>query len=165
MGKVDAPSWVLEAHENLAILRRKISQAKGNTVDEAQSNLWTEIEKELDNINVKELGFDHPICSGILDVSSEPFSKISRTIFKAPSRRYLIPPNQMLMKFCEDFVRKEEEERQTKTLNTLSDVLFGKFIDSSEELIELTKHLLEVLGGGLGITKVEFILQQLESLQ
>ncbi|CAG8810769.1 5387_t:CDS:2, partial [Gigaspora rosea] len=41
---------------------------------------------------------------------------------------------------AQNFVRKK---RQTKTLNMLSNVLFGKFIDSSEELIELAKQLLE----------------------
>ncbi|RIB18163.1 hypothetical protein C2G38_1369986 [Gigaspora rosea] len=139
-GKVDAPSWVLEARK----LGKDVRYLKPKEI------LWMRPRVICGKrTNVEELGFDHPICSGILDVSSESLNKISpqlRTTFKAPSRRYLIPPNQMLMKFCEDFVRKEEEKRQTKTSNTLSDVSFGKFIDSSEELIELTKQLLEALG-------------------
>ncbi|CAI2188188.1 14187_t:CDS:2, partial [Funneliformis geosporum] len=37
---------------------------------------------ELNNINVENLGFDHPIYSGILNIKSEPFINISESFYK-----------------------------------------------------------------------------------
>ncbi|CAI2193411.1 15610_t:CDS:1, partial [Funneliformis geosporum] len=41
------------------------------------------IETELEEVDIESLGFDHPICSGVLDIKSEPFTKMSEsfTIF------------------------------------------------------------------------------------
>ncbi|CAG8717905.1 429_t:CDS:2, partial [Acaulospora morrowiae] len=36
-------------------------------------------------INVEDLGFDHPICSGVLDIKSIPFTNIPRLkVWKSP---------------------------------------------------------------------------------
>ncbi|CAI2165101.1 10180_t:CDS:1, partial [Funneliformis geosporum] len=53
--------------------------------------MWERIETELEEINVENLGFDHPICSGILDIKSEPFTNMPGSvfdIFKKPFRKY-----------------------------------------------------------------------------
>ncbi|CAI2199770.1 16633_t:CDS:1, partial [Funneliformis geosporum] len=58
--------------------------------------MWKIIEIELEEINVEHLEFDHPICSGVLDIKSEPFTNISRSvsdIFKEPFRRYNLEQN------------------------------------------------------------------------
>ncbi|CAG8804642.1 14787_t:CDS:1, partial [Dentiscutata erythropus] len=44
---------------------------KGNENEKA---MWREIEYELQTIQVGELGYDHPFCSGILHDSSLPIN-------------------------------------------------------------------------------------------
>jgi hypothetical protein len=34
--------------------------------------MWERIKAELEEVDVESLGFDHPICSRVLDVKSEP---------------------------------------------------------------------------------------------
>ncbi|CAI2190652.1 4907_t:CDS:2, partial [Funneliformis geosporum] len=44
---------------------------------------------ELEKVNVETLGFDHPICSEVLDIKSEPFTEMLESlcdVFKEPSR-------------------------------------------------------------------------------
>ncbi|CAI2182587.1 9981_t:CDS:2 [Funneliformis geosporum] len=66
----------------------------GRCITESTSykkTMWERIEMELEEINVENLGFDHPICSGILDIKSEPFTNIPGSvsdIFKESFRRY-----------------------------------------------------------------------------
>jgi hypothetical protein len=53
--------------------------------------MWERIETELEEINVKNLGFDHPICSGILNIKLKPFTNMLGSvsdIFKEPFRKY-----------------------------------------------------------------------------
>ncbi|CAI2199152.1 13270_t:CDS:2, partial [Funneliformis geosporum] len=38
-----------------------------------EKTMWERIETELGEIDVENLGFDHPICSGVLDIKSESF--------------------------------------------------------------------------------------------
>ncbi|CAI2191795.1 15904_t:CDS:1, partial [Funneliformis geosporum] len=52
-----------------------------------EKTMWEIIETELEEINVENLGFDHPICSGVLDIKSEPFTNMLGSvsdIFKEP---------------------------------------------------------------------------------
>ncbi|CAG8487042.1 13629_t:CDS:2, partial [Dentiscutata heterogama] len=51
--------------------------------------------------------------SALIKNGSGPFvekTKEYREIFQKPSKKYLIPSNQILQNICEDFVRKEEEK-------------------------------------------------------
>ncbi|CAI2194344.1 10962_t:CDS:1, partial [Funneliformis geosporum] len=62
--------------------------------------MWEIIETELEEINVENLGFDHPICSGVLDIKSESFTNMPRSvsdIFKEPFRRYNLKQNHDVM--------------------------------------------------------------------
>jgi len=46
---------------------------------------------ELEKINVKDLGFDHLICSDVLDIKSESFTNMPGSvydIFKKPFQKY-----------------------------------------------------------------------------
>ena len=42
--------------------------------------MWKRIEMELEKINVKNLGFDHLIYSGILDIKSESFTNMPGSV-------------------------------------------------------------------------------------
>ncbi|CAI2181552.1 18644_t:CDS:1, partial [Funneliformis geosporum] len=56
-----------------------------------KKTIWERIEMELEKINVKNLGFNHPICSSVLNIKSEPFTDILRSvcdIFKKPFQKY-----------------------------------------------------------------------------
>ena len=51
---------------------------------------------ELNNINVENLEFDHPICSGVFNIKSEPFINISELfcdIFKELFQKYKLEQN------------------------------------------------------------------------
>ncbi|CAI2200077.1 10040_t:CDS:2, partial [Funneliformis geosporum] len=65
-----------------------------------EKTMWEIIETELEEINVENLGFDHPICSGVLDIKSEPFTNMPGSvsdIFKEPFRRYNLEQNHDVM--------------------------------------------------------------------
>ncbi len=56
-----------------------------------EKTMWERIETELEKINVKNLRFDHLICSGILDIKSEPFTNMLGSvsdIFKELFQKY-----------------------------------------------------------------------------
>ncbi|CAI2196612.1 10519_t:CDS:1, partial [Funneliformis geosporum] len=58
------------------------------------------IETELEEVDIESLGFDHPICSGVLDVKSESFIKMSGSfcdIFKKPFEKYKLDHNNMII--------------------------------------------------------------------
>ncbi|PKY34846.1 hypothetical protein RhiirB3_420947, partial [Rhizophagus irregularis] len=93
--------------------------------------MWERIETELEEINVENLGFDHPICSGVLDIKSEPFSNMPGSvsdIFKEPFRKYKLEQNHDIMEACKEFIQNEESK-----IN----------MDEPEELQDLTKRMLE----------------------
>ena len=94
--------------------------------------MWEEVEARLKEINVEDLGYDHPLCSGILDDGSVPIINISdrsREIFNASSNRILIPTSEMIMNSCEQFIQKEKEKGHVKKINNFGDVQFGEFLD------------------------------------
>ncbi|RIA81083.1 hypothetical protein C1645_865551 [Glomus cerebriforme] len=108
--------------------------------------MWERIEVELNNINVENLGFDHPICSGVLNVKSEPFINISGSfcdIFKEPFQKYKLEQNHDILDTCEEFIQNEESKINED--EGLRDVEFGKWLDSSEKLQEKTRQILESL--------------------
>jgi len=55
--------------------------------------MWERIEIEFEKINVKNLGLNHLIYSGILDIKSEFFINMPGSvfdIFKEPFRKYTV---------------------------------------------------------------------------
>ena len=59
-----------------------------------EKTMWMTVEKRLRKVNVKNLGYAHPLCSGILDDSSEPFKDMLEelcNIFRLLSRKFIIP--------------------------------------------------------------------------
>ncbi|CAI2188378.1 1209_t:CDS:2, partial [Funneliformis geosporum] len=101
----------------------RISTALFVRVEEGEwtGNLKKEerIETELEKINVKNLGFNHPICSSILDIKSEPFTNMPGSvsnIFKEPFQKYKLEQNHDIMEasrgICSDI-----EELLTSNVN------------------------------------------------
>lgn len=75
--------------------------------------MWTRIGFELDSINVEELTFDHPLCSGILDITLEPFQTIPESLcdaFKDPFNKYLLPRNEDIFSTCKQFIENEQKK-------------------------------------------------------
>ena len=87
---IDTEAWYEDANANLRSLKRDVGQCKSKSVN-YKKTMWEKIEIELEEINVKNLGFDHPICSGILDIKLKPFTNMPGSvsdIFKEPFRKY-----------------------------------------------------------------------------
>ncbi|CAI2183708.1 9672_t:CDS:1, partial [Funneliformis geosporum] len=73
--------------------------------------MWERIEMNLKKINVKNLGFDHSICSDVLDIKSEPFTDILGSvcdIFKKPFQKYKLEQNYHIMEACKEFIQNEK---------------------------------------------------------
>ncbi len=95
---------------------------------------------EFNNINVENLGFDHPICSKILDIKSEPFINIPESfcdIFKELFQKYKLEQNQDILDTCKEFIQNEESKINED--EDLHNVGFGKWLDSSERLQDMTR--------------------------
>ncbi|CAG8753446.1 1241_t:CDS:2, partial [Dentiscutata erythropus] len=78
---IDAETCPDDANANLELLIRNVNQLK----------------KEID---VESLGFDHPICSGVLDAKSEPFKEMPLSlcdIFKEPFQDYKLDRNDFVV--------------------------------------------------------------------
>ena len=106
--------------------------------------MWERIETELEEINVENLGFDHPICSGVLDIKSEPFTNMPGSvsdIFKEPFRKYKLKQNYDVMEACKEFIQNEESKINTDEI--LGNINYGEWLDKPEELQNLTKRMLE----------------------
>ena len=104
------------------------------------------IKIELNNINVKNLRFDHPICSGVFDIKSEHFINIPKSfcnIFKELFQKYKLEQNQDILDTCKEFIQNEESKINED--EDLRDVEFGKWLDSSERLQDMTRRILESL--------------------
>src|SRR6266480_7102664 len=69
---IDAETWLEDVSANLQLLKRDVKQNINNSSGYAKT-MWERIETELEEVDVKSLGFDYPICSGILNVKSELF--------------------------------------------------------------------------------------------
>ena len=83
---INTEVWYEDANTNLRSLKRDV----GWCITESTSyekTMWERIETELEKINVKNLEFDHSICSGVLDTKPEPFTNMPGSvsdIFKEP---------------------------------------------------------------------------------
>ena len=101
---------------------------------------------KLNNINVENLGFDYPICSEDLNIKSEPFINIPESfcdIFKEPFEKYKLDHNDIIMDTCKEIIHNEESKINLD--GDLNNVEFGKWLDSSERLQEMTRRILESL--------------------
>jgi len=143
---IDAESWSEDANANLQLLKRDVGRAINKTSDYEETTLWKEIESELEELDVESLGFDHPICSGVLDIRSEPFTKMSVTLcdtFKQPFQEYKLDRNNLIMDTCVETINNEESKINLDKV--LCDIKFGEWLDASEKLQEMTRRILESL--------------------
>ncbi len=102
------------------------------------------IETELEKINLKNFGFNHLICSGILDIKSEPFTNMPESvsdIFKKLFRKYKLEQNYDIMKACKEFIQNEKSKINIDKV--LDNINYRKWLDKPEELQDLTKQMLE----------------------
>ena len=101
---------------------------------------------ELKKVDVESFGFDHPICSRVLDIKSESFTKMPGLfcdIFKKPFKKYKLDHNDMIMDTCREIIH--NEELKINLDEDLSNVKFRKWLDSSERLQEMARRILETL--------------------
>ncbi|GBC33172.2 hypothetical protein GLOIN_2v1766729 [Rhizophagus irregularis DAOM 181602=DAOM 197198] len=80
-----------------------------------ERTMWERIEMELNNVNVENLGFDHPICSG----------------------------NHVILDICKDFIQKKESKINED--EDLGNIDYRKWIDHFKKLKKITKQMLELL--------------------
>jgi len=123
---IDAETWPDDANANLWCLKRDVGQLMNESTG-YEKIMWERIEMELNNINVENLGFDHPICSGVLDIKSEPFINIPESfcdIFKELFQKYKLEQNQDILDNCKEFIQNEESKINED--EDLRDVGFGK---------------------------------------
>ncbi len=142
---IDVEMWPDDTNANLRCLKRDVGQLMNESIG-YEKIMWERIEMELNNINVENLGFDHPICSGVLDIKSEPFINIPESfcdIFKKLFQKYKLEQNQDILDTCKEFIQNEESKINED--EDLRDVGFGKWLDSSERLQDTTRQILESL--------------------
>ena len=99
---------------------------------------------ELEKINVENLRFDHLICSGILDIKSEPFTDIPESvfdIFKELFQKYKLKQNHDIMEACKEFIQNEESKINMNEV--LGNINYREWLDKLKELQDLTKRMLE----------------------
>src|SRR6266540_5096004 len=137
--------WPDNANANLWYLKRDVRQLMNESIS-YEKIIWKRIKMEFNNINVENLGFDHPICSKILDIKSEPFINIPESfcdIFKELFQKYKLEQNQNILDTCKEFI--QNEELKINEDEDLRDVGFEKWLDSSERLQDTTRQILESL--------------------
>ncbi|RIA99805.1 hypothetical protein C2G38_2237688 [Gigaspora rosea] len=66
-----------------------------STIEE-EKPMWKTVKSELQKIKIADLGYDHPLCSGILNDSSVPFTKIQKNFAKFLVRQCKIQVNTFL---------------------------------------------------------------------
>ena len=83
-----------------------ISKAKSET----EILLWKRLKNDLEEINVAQLPYNHPLCSGILDAESKPIFDMPeslRNIFEHEiKKKYTLPDNDVITQTCKDFFQK-----------------------------------------------------------
>ena len=142
---IDAESWPEDANANLQLLKRDVGRAITKS-SSYEKTMWERIMTELEEVNVESLGFDHPICSGVLDIISEPFIKMPVSfcdIFKEPFQVYKLDRNKIIENTCKEFIHNEESKINLD--EALHNVEFGRWLDGSDKLQEMTRRILESL--------------------
>src|SRR4051812_6311251 len=140
---IDVETWPDYVNANLELLIRDVDQLKSKSVG-YEKTMWERIGMELEKVDVESLGFDHPICSGVLDVKSEPFTNMPGSvsdIFKEPFRKYKLEQNYDIMEACKEFIQNEESKINMDEV--LDNINYGEWLDKPEELQDLTKRMLE----------------------
>ena len=142
---IDAETWPDDANANLRFLKRDVGQLINESTD-YEKTIWERIEMELEQVNVESLGFDHPICSEVLDIKSEPFTKMPGLfcdVFKEPFQKYRLNQNDMIMDICKKFIHNEKTKINVN--DELSNVEYGRWLDNSEKLQTMSRQILEAL--------------------
>src|SRR5207248_6343376 len=142
---IDVETWPDDANANLELLIRDVDQLKSKSVG-YEKTMWERIGTELEKVDVESLGFDHPICSGVLDIRSEPFTEMPVSfcdIFKEPFQEYKLEHSNIILDSCKEFIH--NEKLKINLNEDLHDVEFEKWLDSSEKLQEITRRILESL--------------------
>ncbi len=99
--------------------------------------MWKRIEMELEKINVKNLGFDHLIYSGILDIKSESFTNMPGSVSDIFKELYKLEQNHDIMEAYKEFI--QNKELKINIDEVLGNINYGEWLDKSEELQDLTK--------------------------
>lgn len=110
--------------------------------------MWEDISKELEKVELNNLRYDHPLCSGILDIELELFPDIDRNTFQKQAEKYKINDNQNsqnIKKICHDFMKQQNLEQESIRSNFIQNIESGKLLDSSEILQQMTEKILKVL--------------------
>ena len=106
------------------------------------------MKNDLEEINVAQLPYNHPLCSGILDAESKPIFDMPeslRNIFEHEiKKKYTLPDNDAITQTCKDFFQEISIRSEVSLLSTY-DPPFGKWIERPEKIEMLTKQILEVL--------------------
>ncbi len=142
---INAKTWPDDTNTNLELLIRDVNQLKSKSVG-YEKTMWERIGMELEKVNVKILGFDHPICFRVLDIKSKPFTEMPESlcdIFKEPFKKYRLDYNDMIIDTYKEFIHNEESKINLD--KDLHDVEFEKWLDTSEKLQEITRRILESL--------------------
>src|SRR6266498_1222889 len=142
---INAKTWPDDANANLRFLKRDIGQLINENTD-YEKTMWERIEIELEQVNIESLRFDHPICSGVLDIKSEPFTKMFRSfcdVFKEPFQKYRLNQNDMIMDICKEFIH--NEKMKINVDDELSNVEYRRWLDNSEKLQTMSRQILEAL--------------------
>ena len=140
---IDAETWPEDASANLQLLKRDVEQNINNSSG-YEKTMWERIETELEEVDIKSLGFNHPICSEVLDVKSEPFIDMPMSfcdIFKEPFQEYKLEHSNIILDSCKEFIHNEKSKINLD--EDLHDVEFEKWLDGSEKLQEITRQILE----------------------
>ncbi|PKC01273.1 hypothetical protein RhiirA5_426983 [Rhizophagus irregularis] len=143
---IDAEAWHKDANTNLRSLKRDVRRCITESTS-YEKTMWERIETELEKINVEDLSFDHPICSGVLNIKSEPFTNMPGSvcdIFKELFQKYKLKQNHDVMEACKEFIQNEKSKINVNEI--LSNINYGEWLDKPEELQDLTKRILESMG-------------------
>ncbi len=108
--------------------------------------MWERIKIELNNVNVENLGFDHPIYSGVFNIKSEPFTNILGSfcdIFKELFQKYKLDQNYIILDVYKDFIQKEELKINED--DDLDNIDYEKQIDNPKKFKKIIKQMLESL--------------------
>ena len=90
---------------------------------------------ELEKVNIESLGFDHPICSEILDIKSKSFTKMPESfcnIFKESFKKYKLDYNIMIMDTYKEIIYNKESKINLN--KDLYDIEFEEWLNNSEKL-------------------------------
>ena len=142
---IDAETWPDDANANLRFLKRDVGQLINESID-YEKTMWERIEMELEQVDVESLGFDHPIYSGVLDIRSEPFTKMPGSfcdVFKEPFQKYRLDQNDIIMDVCKEFIHNEKSKINVD--DDLSNVEYGRWLDKPEMLQTMSRQILEAL--------------------